>query len=105
MKDYGECAHCGMPMKSIGTYFEGDRFCKDCVNEGKYAGKLLTERNNHLKQAALIELQLEDMGYSEEIKPEYEHYLAQENRGELAKYKSHDQPLHPGRFRAVAAGE
>lgn len=72
-----------MPMKSKGTLFEGDRFCKDCINDGKYAGELLTKRNNHLKEAAKIELQLETMGYSEHIKPEYDHYLRQENRQEL----------------------
>lgn len=78
-----ECDGCGAVDNFVGTWKDGDKFCKDCVNEGKQASRLLTERNNHLKAAAKLELELEDMGYSEQIGPDYEHYLRQENRQEL----------------------
>jgi hypothetical protein len=78
-----DCTSCGMPMNSVGTWIGGEKYCKDCVQEGKYAGHLLAERNKLLKQAAKIELELESMGYDEHIQPEYDYYLQQENREEL----------------------
>lgn len=78
-----ECTGCGMPMNCVGTWVDREKYCKDCIKQGKYAGELLAERNKHLKRAAIIELQLEDMGYLEHIQPDYDHYLAQENRVEL----------------------
>ena len=56
-----------MPMSSKGTYCQGDRFCKDCIADGKYAGELLTERTKLLKRIAEIEKQIEDMGYGEQL--------------------------------------